>query len=141
MNWDLLGYSEPENTWVLCEVKAHIGELHSACGATEASLEKIKLALDKTKAQFNSTSANDWSKKYYQFANRLYCLDVMQRSGLKAKLLNIYFVGDRCDESRKSPQTQSEWENPIAEMYAYLGIDKKTPDIHSLFLSVDGTGT
>lgn len=141
MNWDLIGFTKINNltTWILVEAKAHIGELEQSCGATINSFLKIEKALEKAAANSNIEilPQNPWTKKYYQLANRIYVLDLLKRSDINAKLLNIYFVGDVL-EKRKSPQNQKEWSQKIGEMKKYLNIQNAGElGISDLYLEVN----
>jgi len=142
MNWDLVGYTYQNNnkTWILIEAKAHLGELEQDCKATSpSSIKKIKSALLKTAKNYGiEVSENKpWTKNYYQFANRIYILDLLKRNGLNAKLINIYFVGDMISKNRKSPQDKNEWSIKIKEMKDYLSIDTTELDIYEMFLNID----
>ncbi len=142
MNWDLVGYTIKNGikTWILIEAKAHLGELFQSCGASEYSLSKIENALLKT-AENNGVKIikdNPWTKNYYQLANRIYILDLLKRSGIKSKLINIYFVGDMISKNRKSPEKKEIWEIEIDRMKRYLNIEKSDmKDIKNLYLEID----
>lgn len=143
MNWDLVGFTVQDDikTWILVEAKAHIGELEQKCEATSRnSITKIEKAL--TNAAENNgikiLSNNPWTKKNYQLANRIYILDLLKRYGIKAKLINIYFIGDMIFKSRKSPQSEEEWYEKVDNMKKYLNIDEsKSIDILDLYLNID----
>ncbi len=142
MNWDLVGYTKQNNKkiWILVEAKAHLGEIEQDCNATSVdSIEKIKNALLKTAKNYGIkvTENKPWTKKYYQFANRIYILDLLKRNGFNSKLINIYFVGDMISKSRKSPQNENQWAIKIKEMKDYLGVDTTELDIYELFLDID----
>ena len=142
MNWDLVGFSENNNekTWILIEAKAHLNELKQDCGASEESLKKIKQALTKSvkNQKIKVIDNNPWTKQYYKLANRIYILDFLQRNNIKAKLVNIYFVGDLDSKSRRSPQNIEEWKTKLAEMKKYLNIeDLTTLEIKDLYLEID----
>jgi len=143
MNWDLVGYTIQDDikTWILIEAKAHVGELESKSAATTKSLIKIKKTLNKAaeNSGIKVSEKNPWTKKHYQLANRIYILDLLKRCGIKAKLISIYFIGDLSSKSRKSPQSQGEWEVEIDKMKKYLNIENSNSiDIIDLFLEVDG---
>ena len=68
--WDALARSG--DSVLLIEAKANIKELNSpACGAKPASLAKIQAALHETQAFLNVNSDSDWTRCFYQYANRL----------------------------------------------------------------------
>jgi hypothetical protein len=142
MNWDLVGYTENSNerTWIFIEAKAHLGELEQSSNASNESLKKINKALTKAAENngINMIDKNPWTKKYYQLANRIYILDLLKRCSIKAKLINIYFIGDLNSRSRKSPQDKETWQSKIDEMKEYLNIkDNKSFEVLDLFLDVD----
>jgi len=142
MNWDLVGCSIQNNikTWILVEAKAHIGEIKQDCGASENSLERINKTLIKTAHNLEIVvpEKQPWTKNYYQLANRIYILDLFKRHEINVILLNIYFIGDLIFKSRKSPQTELEWEAEIHNMKDYLGISKcNNLPIYDLFLDID----
>ncbi|WP_417291568.1 hypothetical protein [Corallibacter sp.] len=142
MNWDLVGYTIKNGikTWILIEAKAHLGELSQSCGASKHSLSKIEDALLKTAENngINIIKDNPWTKKYYQFANRIYIQDFLNRSGIKSKLINIYFLGDMSSKNRKSPKNKEKWEIEIDKMKRYLNIEKSDmKDIKNLYLEID----
>lgn len=142
MNWDLVGYTENNNekTWILIEAKAHLDELKQNCEASCESLKKIELALSKcaTNQKITILENNTWTKQYYQFANRIYILDFLQKNNIKAKLVNVYFIGDLNSKSRKSPQSIDGWKTSLTEMKKYLNIqDLKKIDISDLYLEID----
>jgi hypothetical protein len=139
MNWDLVGYSKTTETWVLCEAKAHLGELRSNCDASAESRKLIEDNFLKTKKYYGFDEKADWMKNYYQQANRIYCLGLFHRFSVKAILLNIYFVGDIIQSPKnmkKLPKNKNDWENSIKEMYKALGIDNKPEELKELFLNV-----
>lgn len=141
MNWDLIGYTDEnkEKTWLLIEAKAHIDELKQSSGASKDSLVKIKEALNRAANYYgiDVSIKNPWTKKYYQLANRIYILNLLERMGFKAKLINIYFIGDMSSKDRRSPQSEKEWLPEIEKMKKYLGIQNASSiGIVDLFLDV-----
>lgn len=142
MNWDLVGYTIHNDikTWILIEAKAHIGELINNCGAVPKSLIKIGKALTDTANNIGTEISIDspWSKKYYQLANRIYILDLLKRNNINSKLINIYFIGDKIDSSRKSPKDIATWKVEIDKMKKYLNIEKSNSiDILDLYLDIN----
>ena len=144
MNWDLVGFTINEKglkTWILIEAKAHIGELNSECKAKAiTSKEKISKALEKTAEDFGMKINTNWISKYYQLANRIYILDLLKRHNINAKLINIYFVGDKPDRNRITPQCESDWGKAITDMKKLLGISSQTQmeiGIYDLFLNTN----
>jgi hypothetical protein len=142
MNWDLVGYTIHNDikTWILIEAKAHIGELINNCGAGPESLKKIEKALKITAYNIGTEILKDcpWTNNYYQLANRIYVLDLLKRNQINAKLINIYFMGDKIDKSRLSPKDKKTWELEISKMKKYLNIEKSNSiDILDLYLDIN----
>lgn len=139
MNWDAIGYYTDNNqkkVWILVEAKAHIGEINSKCNAETKSRKKIESILQKTANNLKLDYNNCWLEKYYQQANRLYVYDLLKRNGIEAKLLNIYFVGDMSNRSRKSPQTQADWVKPITDKNNCFRIPSGNDYLYDMFLDV-----
>ena len=152
--WDgiILNINKTSWQYILVEAKAHLEELESDTQAeNEQSITKINKAFDATKKRFNISTSNDWSKCYYQAANRLAFINFMLDNGLKASLLNIYFIngwkkrdlnraratpnGTRPIREDKSVKTEGEWKEKINEQYAYLNFNSNAKKcIHEVFL-------
>ena len=59
---------------------------------------------------------------------------------IPARLLFIYFYGDKRPDSAKCPQTEAEWASGIEAMKDHLGIDPHSelyPRVHHLCLTVN----
>lgn len=142
-NWDGVALHDHNARieWLLVEAKAHVWELASDCGAKEAGgLSVIRTALTETMRACRSTAASvdQWLCGYYQRANRLAALHFLIKHGVPARLLNIYFVGDR-NPNRQCPTTVEEWQSAIAKMEQHLGIGANSPLhhlTHTFFLHV-----
>ena len=147
-NWDgiILNINQTSWEYIIVEAKAHLDELISNINSdNEQNIAKISKALNSTKKRFGINTPNDWSKCYYQAANRLAFINFLLENGIKASLLNIYFNNgwikrDLKDEARailenKSVQNEAEWRKKINEQYAYLGFnDNAKKYIHEVFL-------
>jgi hypothetical protein len=69
--WDGLGRAASGEV-ILVEAKAHLNELYSpATGASEASLMQIQHSLRETAHGLGVRPGYDWSKRFYQYGNRL----------------------------------------------------------------------
>jgi len=145
-SWDgiILNLNQTSWQYILVEAKARLDELVSDTHAEdEQSIVKISRAFDSTKKRFDISTPNDWSKCYYQAANRLAFINFLLENGIKASLLNIYFNngwikrdsdGTRIIEN-KSVQNESEWRKKINEQYGYLGFNNNAKKyIHEVFL-------
>ena len=140
MNWDAIGVAN--GTYVLCEAKAHIEEIEKVYspGESESVRQRIR-AFDFAKRKVGAKADADWMHGFYQMANRLYVLALLSEFGIKAKLLNIYFCGDKFPDAKYvCPVDASGWQGIIDEEYAFLGIDRTLPYIRDnvceLFLPV-----
>jgi hypothetical protein len=93
--WDALGRAATSEA-VIVEAKAHLNELYSpATGASESSLALVRASLAEAAASMNVPAGFDWSKQFYQYANRIahaYLLDHV--NGVPVKLVFVYFIGD-----------------------------------------------
>lgn len=141
MNWDAVGVADGK--YVLCEAKAHVGEIEKThqlddnSDSAKQRLEAFKFATSKIKA---SKSAEVWLHNFYQMANRLFILALLEKHDIPAVLLNIYFCGDSF-RGRTCPSDAKEWRNLIlTEEFDKLGIvnnDFVNKHVKSLFLHVD----
>jgi hypothetical protein len=108
-NWDAVGRLEinGEKHWLLVEAKSHVEELISECGAKrEGGLGQIEKAFKETKSAFGVDDDRDWLKPYYQYCNRLATLHFMRKHSISAKLIFIYFTGDKF-ENKECPPNES----------------------------------
>jgi hypothetical protein len=142
-NWDAI--FKIGDTIFIVEAKARIGELRSPCGAKSAkSIEKIENTMNKTKQYFGVSSDADWLNNYYQFANRLAFLYILNKeNNLKTCLLNIYFInGFQVNkwENKENVSSVDEWEKAIDKELDYLGVDEsKIKDlVYSVFIDCKG---
>lgn len=141
-NWDAVGKIDTKKqvSWILVEAKAHKNELgiQKGSGAGPDSLSKIKNAFAQTKENLKIASNSDWSKKYYQLANRLAVTTFLNVNGINCYLLNLYFCGDK-NPKGECPGSEIGWAQAVKNQYDYLGL---TPNIlkkakcASLFLNV-----
>jgi hypothetical protein len=142
MNWDAVAKSTTGTnpTWVLVEAKAHIGELASACGASEAGLQQIKEVFERTRAELGVRPDCDWLTGFYQYMNRITLLQFLRQRGVDAHLLFVYFTGDRTDvggSGRECPASEAGWRPALEEQDHRSGIPQTSPIrsfIHRLFL-------
>ena len=116
--WDALARSG--ESVLLIEAKANIKELNSpACGAEPVSLAKIQAALHETRVFLNVNSDSDWTRCFYQYANRLAHLYLLRKlNGHNAYLVFLYFVDDQTTE----PVSQSGWRAAVELTKGHLGL-------------------
>lgn len=133
--WDALGRSD-SGSCVLVEAKAHIAEIFSAAmSASEDSAQSIQRAFIETKHGLGVLPGLDWSRRFYQYANRLahaYLLEHL--NGVPTVLVFLYFVGDT---DMKGPTSCAEWQTAIQVVYEAMGIRRRVPTfVRNAFLQV-----
>ena len=143
-NWDSVGWigAGQDRELLLVEAKAHVAEMKSDCGAGCESIQKIKRAFDRIKQDLGANPVADWTKVYYQAANRiapLYFLEqVLGQERIPTRLLFIYFCGDRFP-GKKCPASWQEWKPATKAQWLHLGLKsghQLSDRIHELFLPV-----
>lgn len=118
--WDALGRRESTGEVFLVEAKSHIPELISSLQATDrASKKRILDSLNKTKVALGSKTDFDWTKTFYQYANRLAHLHLLRMNGIKAYLIFVCFTGDY---EMGGPSNFAEWEGAFRLMNRCLGL-------------------
>jgi hypothetical protein len=134
--WDALARTS-DGKVLLVEAKAHVRELASDCAASPSSRSQIDQGLDAAKRAFGVRPDADWSRGYYQYANRLAHLYFLrERCGVDAHLVFLYFLNAR-DTAR--PASRAEWEHGIAAAHRALELpaDHSPEGVHDLFVDVD----
>ena len=118
--WD--GLARSGDSVLLIEAKANISELNSSpCRAQPASRAKIRAAFSETRDFLKIKSDTDWTRCFYQYANRLAHLYLLRKlNGCDAYLVFVYFVDDHTTE----PVSQSGWHAAVALAKAHLGLPK-----------------
>ena len=92
--WDGLAKSGSGDI-ILVEAKSHISEMRSFCQACEQSLEQIQDSLKEAARFYGASSPSNWTKGYYQYANRLaYLYFLRNLNEIPAWLISVYFVKD-----------------------------------------------
>jgi len=141
-NWDAVGQvriGEAEE-WLLVEAKANLEELCSACGATSpTNRPKIERAMAETKHALGVPEDRDWLNGYYQYCNRVAALYFLNKNGVAARLLHIYFLGDRGDPRRTCPEDEEGWQATLRAQEEHVGLParhKLEARMHKLFLTV-----
>lgn len=135
--WDALGVTDADEV-ILVEAKANLKELKSpGTKAGEQSLALIKQSLDEVKSGLGVGAQIDWTKTYYQYANRVAHLYYLRElNGIKAFLINVYFIGD---QSVNGPASVKEWQVAIEHTKKLLGLDHPNilqPYMFDLFIDV-----
>jgi hypothetical protein len=93
---------------VLVEAKAHVAEVFSSpCAAeAESSRQRIAASLAACKSALGADDRSEWTRCFYQYANRLAHLWWLHQHGIRAHLLFVNFVGD---DDMKGPDTPAAW--------------------------------
>ena len=120
------------------EAKSHIAEMKSNCGAGTESTLKIKRAFESVKQVLGANPDADWTKVYYQAANRVATLYFLEQEGIRTRLLFVYFCGDRFP-GKECPASEQEWKPAIEAQRLHLGLESEhrlSDRIHELFLPV-----
>ena len=119
--WDALGKSS-SGKLLLVEAKSHISELISSLQAEDqGSIEKITTSLGETKRYLNSSAQVEWTRCFYQHANRLAHLYLLRKNDLHAYLIFVYFLNDI---EMKGPTSLAEWKGALRLLKSALGIGR-----------------
>lgn len=123
-SWDALGVinSPSDHGYILIEAKSHQGELASECGAKDpASVRQIHDSLAKAQrwVGFGAVDPVQWTKPFYQYANRVAHLYFLRKNGIKAWLVNVYFLND--PHWPLAPRSPSQWNETIIQVERSLG--------------------
>ena len=149
-NWDAVGKASIGgiDAWLLVEAKAHIKELQSNSGATNpCSIATIQRAFSATRAAFGVKEHGDWMKGYYQYANRLAALYFLHEQGVPARLVLLYFLGDKNQQLASNdccPTDEEGWKAALATQDEHLGLadlDIRSLGVHKVFVPVAPGGS
>ena len=142
---------EGEAGWLIVEAKSHLGELRSTCKAKGKGVgggrDQIFATFEGVQADLGITvGAEAWMSPYYQFCNRVAFLHLLDRMQIPARLLFLYFVGDRFPSARAAacPGTADGWLAALEAMDRHTGWSAANPlasHVHRLFLPVTRPAT
>lgn len=127
--WDGIALSRDGKTLYIVEAKAHTSELESKCMAkSKESVEKIYASLKYVmKKYYNSDNFDAWINLYYQLANRLSFLNILNESAFgniqNVKLVLLNFV----DDYTYKPTTEQEWLAHYKEVFAQMTESENIP--------------
>jgi len=141
-NWDAIAVldqpSGPE--YVLIEAKANTDEVISSCKAQSSkSKALISQSLAGVKQALEVPVNHDWLAAYYQYANRLAMLHFLNTHGVPARLVYIYFCGDKSRKSAICPADPQEWQPILQLQEEALGLPAKhglSDRVHKLFIDL-----
>ena len=127
---------------VLVEAKANLPEFNSdPSRASPASLRRIQATFAETKAFLKVRVETDWSRCFYQYANRIAHLYFLREvNKVDAVLVFLYFVGDDTRPGVQ-PVSREGWEATISLANEHLGLRASSPwlrkNVFDVFLDVD----
>ena len=120
--WDGLARTR-RGRYLLVEAKANVPEFDSSpTRASGRSLTKIGEALSETRSFLRVAADTDWTRCFYQYANRLahlYFLRELNR--IDAILVFVYFTGDTTVPGR-NPVSREGWGTAIGLATHHLGV-------------------
>jgi len=142
-SWDGVAQVEPDAThgdWLLLEAKANHPEFCGApcSAAASGGRSTIEHALGEVKKYLGVHRHFSWLGSYYQHANRLACLYFLSvKAGIRARLIEIYFVGDVFPDGRRCPADEDEWRQLLRARELTLGLPACHPlsnRVHEVFV-------
>jgi hypothetical protein len=149
-NWDAIGRAtvSGEQTWLLVEAKAHLAEVDGNGTSAKESGGRplIREAFCETlralgHSRDESTCLSEiWLKGYYQHANRLAALQFLHREGIPARLVYVYFCGDRHPAPKQCPLNPEDWQPLLQRVHEELGLTGKSAleaHVHEVFVDVN----
>jgi hypothetical protein len=142
LNWDAVGRVRVAGVdeWLLIEAKANEQELASSCAAAEhGGRPLIERSLSEVMQSLGVDPARDWLSGYYQFCNRLAALHFLQEQNRPARLMFIYFTGDRGRPGRTCPSDSTGWAKALQAQADHVGLPaghRLQDRIHKLFLPI-----
>ena len=133
--WDALG--KTDTGVVLAEAKAHANELVSPPTEAKAvSRALIERSFGRVKRALGVEPERDWTRNYYQLANRIAHLWFLRNLGVDAHLILVDFLGD---SAMNGPSDPGEWGAAYDRAHALLGLPNEHPlsaNIHHVFPQV-----
>jgi hypothetical protein len=126
--------------WLLIEAKANAVEFVSPPSGASAKggRKQIESALSTVKSTLGVHWNYPWLGTYYQYANRLAFLHFMNNiAQVPARLLHVYFTGDRFRDERECPADAAAWAPLIEARRLTLGLPHKHPlseHLHEAFI-------
>ena len=122
--WD--GLALAGDAVVLVEAKAHVTEFLTSPSAATApeSVAQIACALRQVKADLGADDRSDWSRVFFQYANRLAFLWWLRARGIDAHCLFVSFLGDT---EMGGPEHAETWEALFRAADHALGLSPRHP--------------
>jgi len=100
------------------------------------TISEIVRAFGETKRDLGVPKDRDWLNGYYQFCNRIAALYFLNAYGVPARLLNLYFLGDR-QPDRTCPRDEEGWQEALQAQAEHVGLPaghRLEARMHELFL-------
>jgi hypothetical protein len=123
--WDGLGRAQSGEA-ILLEAKAHVPELLSSpTQATDTSADRIRRALSEAASALGALPGTDWSRRFYQYANRVaHAWFLAQVNHVPVRLGFVYFIGDADVDG---PSSRREWDAALTVLHEALGLRGRMP--------------
>lgn len=124
-----------DNCFYFVEAKAHIGELSSTNAHGGGCKKEILNFMRKNMQPYGIEVNKNWLGLYYQFANRISMMAFLNRNGLNAKALYVYFengytkqrvIGSKIEFVKDMGARKREFDEAIQKELSYLNIKKAT---------------
>jgi hypothetical protein len=121
---------------VLVEAKAHLREFFSPpTQSRDTSRQKIEEAFNAVQTDMGISSSTDWTRTYYQYANRIAHLWWLRQRGINAALLFVSFLND---DEMGGPKHAESWGAAFASANYALGLTGANPLLrHVVHLTPD----
>jgi hypothetical protein len=128
--WDAIGRTS-EGTPLFVEAKAHIPEAASSTTrAAAASLSLIEKSLAAARHSYAPKATANWSKMFYQYANRLaHQYFLRQINNKSSTLVFLYFLNS---DDMLGPMSEAEWKGAVRLIHAVLGVPASL-EAHGVF--------
>ena len=133
--WDALGKAASGEA-VLVEAKAHVSEMLSPpTKATGRSAKLIDQSLAEVSLALRATPGTDWSKRFYQYANRLaHAWFLQEANDIPVRLAFVNFIGDA---QMNGPENRREWEAALTVLHEALGLRGRMPSyVTDVFIDI-----
>ena len=132
--WDAVFLLKGEIYFV--EAKAHKDEIKSGNKKHGGSHSQEIFEFMKSQYEY---ATEEWLKDYYQFANRLSTVSLLNSSGISCKLVNIYFVDGYYDREHSINKDTSEdsFREEIDKELKTLGLNEKEKDKYVIDVFID----
>lgn len=122
-----------DNCFYFVEAKAYIGELSSTNDHGGSSKKEILNFMRENMQPYGIEVDKNWLNLYYQFANRISMMAFLNRNGLNAKAIYIYFengynkrwvIGKRIKPVSDKGAGKMQFDEAIQKELSYLNIEK-----------------